>query len=167
MTREEEIRARCEAATPGPWYNGDGSVDRFFAGKNTVATPERVIVERATYNDEFDRQTYADIGFITHAREDIPYLLDENARLQRELDALKADIEAGRLVRFYTAEETPPTEDVDTYLVIVEHIRTKVRRAEFTEFRFGEWDISNIWNLLAWTEYPDLGFAAMKEDAHG
>ena len=90
MTREEEIRARCEEATPGPWYNGDGSVDRFFAGKNTVATPERVIVERATYNDEFDRQTYADIGFIAHAREDIPYLLDRVERLTAELAAMTA-----------------------------------------------------------------------------
>jgi type VI protein secretion system component VasK len=85
--REREIQARCEAATPGPWYNGDGSVDRFFAGKNTVASTARVIVERATYNDEFDQQTYADIEFIAHARTDLPDALDEIARLRAELDA--------------------------------------------------------------------------------
>lgn len=83
--RDEAIRARCEAATPGPWYSGDGSVDRFFAGKNTVATRERVIVERATYNDEYDQQTYDDIAFTAHAREDVPYLLSEKARLESAL----------------------------------------------------------------------------------
>lgn len=84
QTRLDAIRARCERATPGPWYNGDGSVDRFFAGKNTVATKERVIVERATYNDDFDIQTYSDIEFIAHSREDIPYPLDRVAALEAE-----------------------------------------------------------------------------------
>ena len=82
--RLDAIRARCATATPGPWYSGDGSVDMFFAGKNTVATPSRVIVERATYNDEFDQQTYADLAFITAARSDVPDMLAEIARLTDE-----------------------------------------------------------------------------------
>lgn len=90
----DAIRARAEAATPGPWYSGDGSVDRFFAGKNTVATPARVIVERATYNDEFDQQTYSDIEFIAASRTDIPDMLAEIDRLTAALADMTAERDA-------------------------------------------------------------------------
>ena len=61
--RIEEIKARCEAATPGPW-------DIILNGHN-------IKVER----------TPANIDFIAHAREDIPWLLDQLAEAQRGADA--------------------------------------------------------------------------------
>ena len=53
--RLEEIRSRAEAATPGPWEIG------------------------VTYNHG------RNATFIAHAREDIPYLLAEVERLQKDL----------------------------------------------------------------------------------
>jgi len=67
--RIEEIKARCEAATPGPW-------DIILNGHN-------IKVER----------TPANIDFIAHAREDIPWLLDQLAEAQRRADAAVADLD--------------------------------------------------------------------------
>lgn len=66
--RIEEIKARCEAATPGPW-------DIILNGHN-------IKVER----------TPANIDFIAHAREDIPWLLDQLAEAQRRADAAIKDM---------------------------------------------------------------------------
>lgn len=59
MTREEEIRARCEAATPGPWALGEDA-DIKAEGTSIAGL----------------LNTLNDAEFIAHAREDIPYLLD-------------------------------------------------------------------------------------------
>jgi len=61
MTREQRdaIRARCNAATEGPWeYSGLMEV---YAGKYEVI-------------GRFDE--LADVRFIAHARQDVPALLD-------------------------------------------------------------------------------------------
>lgn len=86
-----EIKARHEAATPEPWKVGDGSVELYFQGENSVVAESRVIAERAVYNDaEYDKQTFADIAFIAAARTDIPALLAEVERLTEENIALQA-----------------------------------------------------------------------------
>lgn len=66
--RISEIRARCEAATPGPW-------DIILNGHN-------IKVER----------TPANIDFIAHAREDIPYLLAQLAERDKEIERLDAEL---------------------------------------------------------------------------
>jgi len=35
-------------------------------------------------------------------------------------------------------------------VVIVKGVKTGIVRVEDTEYRYGEWDISNAWNLIAW-----------------
>lgn len=80
----EAIRARAEAATPGPWEHRTvmvsygrlrSVVDNETGGRLAMCDSESVA------------------AFIAHAREDVPDLLGEVARLTRELD------EARQLVR--------------------------------------------------------------------
>lgn len=85
MTRIKEIRARCEAATPGPWKSVT-----FLGRIDVVASRQR--------HDDFHVGTFfdklADARFVARARVDIPYLLDlleasqrRVAELERERDA--------------------------------------------------------------------------------
>lgn len=87
----EEIKAREQAATPGPWKPGDGSEKAFMVGKNAVVASLRVIADRAVYPDDygFNEQTYADIAFIAHARADIPALIEQHELDQQQIAALK------------------------------------------------------------------------------
>lgn len=77
-----EIKARCEAATPGPWY-ADGW---------------------ALWDDDHGEfvelhDTDPDAQFIAHARSDIPALLAEAERLQSvEKSAKRIDEENRRLI---------------------------------------------------------------------
>jgi hypothetical protein len=73
--REQEIQARCEAATPGPWFVVDGKSFGVQAKDKNIACCFR------TENEQF----------IAHSREDVPYLLAETARLRAELDAMTAE----------------------------------------------------------------------------
>jgi hypothetical protein len=66
MSRIDEIRARSEKATKGPW--------------GTFDNPIIPLLERS-YN----------AGFIAHSRDDIPYLLTEIDRLTAELNGVKAN----------------------------------------------------------------------------
>ena len=69
-TRLDEIRARCEAATPGPWESSLGDI---FFGEYML------YVECAGTNEDSE--------FIAHAREDIPFLLGEAERMQKVIIA--------------------------------------------------------------------------------
>jgi len=67
MDRIDEIRARCEEATPGEWrtpptFNG------ICSQSGDILAIDRIVNPRA-----------ADMIFIAHAREDIPFLLDKLA----------------------------------------------------------------------------------------
>ena len=90
MTPEElaAIRARAEAATPGPW---DGVPGRCILPDdwNHRYTAHQVI-EGCIYNPNAEN----DHAFIAHAREDIPALVAEVERLQAELAAARARIAA-------------------------------------------------------------------------
>lgn len=69
MNRIEEIKARVEAATPGPWWGDHANYCVVQAHRAHDDNPETVA----------DNVYAEDIDFIAHAREDIPYLLDELA----------------------------------------------------------------------------------------
>lgn len=76
MTDEQlaAIRARANAATPGPWTSYE---------KNPT--------------DEYYASCFpADEEFIGHSREDIPALLDEVERLRTENERLRAELETVR-----------------------------------------------------------------------
>lgn len=82
MSRIDEIRARCDAATPEPWKEEPnlGGVPCVISKKVAIA---------CTYKESVDSWLNAD--FIAHARDDIPYLLSEIDRLTAELETLRAE----------------------------------------------------------------------------
>lgn len=87
MTPDERaaIRARAEAATPGPWKADldEGRSDFYgFPIKASVVTPGWT---KYGYSN-------ADAAFIAAARTDVPALLDDNARLEAEKAELEAEL---------------------------------------------------------------------------
>ena len=131
MTRIEEIRARLEAATPGPWEHGERyhicgvMAEKFGEGrcsscrrgepawagtrdingkkmlahvhaveepwhKNNIVYYDgngnlfHVVIE----TDEYGLMESGDADFIAHAREDVPYLLDQLAAAEADRGAL-------------------------------------------------------------------------------
>lgn len=92
-----EIKARAEAATPAPW---EWNKSRFYGGYSGITGKDNMEVlfpnhcndgdDGAAWFEDFPND--ADRDFIAHAREDIPDLLAEIDRLQKELDAAVGDI---------------------------------------------------------------------------
>lgn len=96
--RHEAARARCEAATAGPWrWSNAGGVHVRLAqmddalvmgfarqgmdGAQPVLRTRDGIPEKAGRGNLYD---YPDAAFIAHARADLPALLDEIERLRAE-----------------------------------------------------------------------------------
>jgi hypothetical protein len=81
LTVEElaAIKARCEAATPGPWKPCIEGRDH-LSGSSFIMTGEGA----ARGGDiELTGATEADYDFIAHARQDIPRLLEEVEGLRK------------------------------------------------------------------------------------
>ena len=77
-TELSAIRARADAATPGPWEWEDVDLDRVWP------TPSRILAGQHGEVCSFDADDdplAADAQFIAHARADIPALLAEIDRL--------------------------------------------------------------------------------------
>ena len=72
----DAIKARCEAATPGPWEVNGSPHDRHIAtvGRHHITKPDRA--GRSAHNDEIAK-------FIAHARTDVPALVAEVERLRK------------------------------------------------------------------------------------
>lgn len=88
--RLEEIKARAEKATPGPWSADDEHGDIPGAERAWCVSK---ITESGDYShdiaylstdcaDPIGTQETADAEFIAHAREDIPWLVAEVERLR-------------------------------------------------------------------------------------
>ncbi|HUH95749.1 MAG TPA: hypothetical protein VLZ89_00200 [Anaerolineales bacterium] len=79
----DEVRKRCEAATAAPWISFVEGRD--FTGGDSV-------IGRGPNRSEADLyltgETIADQDFIAHARQDVPLLLAEIARLRSKLSTL-------------------------------------------------------------------------------
>jgi len=80
MTDEEieEIQIRCAAATPGPWKS-------FVEGRDHTSGSNFIMVgEGSNRGDDIELvgATIADQDFIANARQDVPRLLEEIARLR-------------------------------------------------------------------------------------
>jgi hypothetical protein len=89
MDRLSEIKARCEAATPGPWIVREGkSFGVQSADKNIASCFRRE-------NEDF----------ISHAREDVPYLLAEVERLGAEVERVTDENERIRAISLVNAVE--------------------------------------------------------------
>ena len=72
--RLDEIRARAEAATPGPWRELDAAYGMIVHDTGPDSAQIVVLADH--------RFGGPDSTFIAHAREDIPYLLAEVERLR-------------------------------------------------------------------------------------
>lgn len=92
-----EIKARCDAATAGPWNVGGGTQSSFYNGKNAVIlqSGRYVIADRAVYPDssDFNDQVFSNMDFIAHARTDLPVCVAEIERLQAENSTLRRALE--------------------------------------------------------------------------
>jgi len=78
-TELEAISKRCAAATPGPWKS-------FVEGRDHTSGSSFIMIgngETRSDDIELSGATVADQDFIAHARQDIPRLLAEIARLKR------------------------------------------------------------------------------------
>lgn len=117
MSRIDEIQARCDKATTGPWFaveSDDGHEIRmgdYLASYNELRRGGLLshhIIEynhNCEYDDEIEddhpanqqaEEANANAEFIAHAREDIPWLLSELARKDEEIEMLTAQLEQYR-----------------------------------------------------------------------
>lgn len=109
MSRLDEIKARCDAATEGPWQwrnsNGEPMLLSRAPGLYVVMTFERMGMHGAqpVFRDPENPNVlkpagreniyeFSDAEFIAAAREDVPWLLAEVERLTAERDALAAKV---------------------------------------------------------------------------
>lgn len=104
MTTIEAIKARCEAATPGPWA-ADGYGDMIWA-ENPYGRGRMMLLNIRGWGHltgkgccRFTDERAAEIqnasaAFIAHAREDIPYLLERVAELEGQLSASQQETRA-------------------------------------------------------------------------
>jgi hypothetical protein len=75
----EAIRARCDAATPGPWKS-------FVEGRDHTSGNSFIMTGKtgSRSNDiELSGATVEDQDFVAQARQDIPRLIDEIERLRK------------------------------------------------------------------------------------
>ena len=92
--RLAEIKARTSAATPGPWTSGKfglvkgGPVQQFARGSG-----QQQLVAVSSQDWMRDGEVQANTDFIAHAREDVPFLLEQlelaQHRLQGAHDSLR------------------------------------------------------------------------------
>ena len=83
MSRVDEIRARAEAATRGPWSAIEGPGEHWY-----VCDEGESIASISANDGSNEDQRQPDAEFIAHAREDIPWLLAELDKARAE----KADV---------------------------------------------------------------------------
>lgn len=96
-TREQQIQARCQAATEGPWKPYPVSPDMIVT---TWANDHGYLWKVATAElvDGGEARMDANAAFIAHAREDIPYLLARLAECEAALETAEAFIRRGAAV---------------------------------------------------------------------
>jgi hypothetical protein len=112
QTRLEEIHARVDAATPGPWgwWTDKGEPDYVQSYLFLRATEESgvddydaSIISGASVMSVLVEDGNAD--FVAHSRLDIPYLLDLVAELTAERDALEGQLwQTDAAAKAYRAE---------------------------------------------------------------
>lgn len=81
----EAIKRRCEAATPPPWVNTGGRFPKINGGPKGGCDVATLFFADGNDGD-----------FMAHAREDVPALVAEVARLQgvaKRLEVLKAELD--------------------------------------------------------------------------
>lgn len=122
--REQEIAARCEAATPGPWIVGDGTDATFYCGDEAAVAPNnKVIVGRTLYGDDGDIELKANIRFCAHAREDVPHL-------QGVIDGLRAELSLNKSLLQRYLDTGMTASSVETMKAELEAAQRREKAAE-------------------------------------
>lgn len=149
--RIAEIKARCEAATPGPWETANKSVR--VAGSQQEASWGKYAPNgydggicnclggnsyRATKNSPVNVQARANADFIAHSREDLPWALDIIAAQQAEIDRLT------EAQRWIPVTERLPREDCIIYEA----------NAGRVWFSYAEEVDAADWNITHWMPLP-------------
>ena len=116
--RIAEIQQRCEAATPSPWevekYYHDEPYEQFIKSAAVVSTYEDGSKRTITRNN-WSNPVVADLEFIAHAREDIPYLLAQLAERDKEIERLRKEVASlGYRVPVVRGEWNPIFKGADT-----------------------------------------------------
>lgn len=143
--RIKEIRARCDSATPGPWeeekyYHGE-PYEQYIKSAAVIANKGESAYT-ITRND-WSNPVEADLDFIAHAREDIPYLLREIDRLRQWIN----DLQSGMYVNCvycghqYGPSETTPVSMADALKAHIEqcpehpmsHLKTQLAESQRRE----------------------------------
>ena len=83
----DAIKARCDAATPGPWAQGMAG-DKLLSEVDYYGAFGFVILNGDLSDD--GQYGVADAAFIAHAREDVPSLVAEVERLRAVLELARA-----------------------------------------------------------------------------
>ena len=87
MSRLDEIKARCAAATEGPWVRDMHSPDMSGRSGWYIRGPRKLGLRSMVLNS---RMLPGDAEFIEHAREDVPWLVDQVESLERwKVEALE------------------------------------------------------------------------------
>ena len=79
MSRLDEIKARADAATEGPWSAKGG----FTSDPMIEVYGQTVFINPDLDGDPIQPEVWADVEFIAAAREDVPWLVSEVERLER------------------------------------------------------------------------------------
>ena len=80
MSRLDEIKARCDAATEGPWVRDMHSPDMSGRSGWYIRGPRKLGLRSMVLNS---RMLPGDAEFIEAAREDVPWLVDQVESLER------------------------------------------------------------------------------------
>ena len=88
MSRLDKIKARAEAATDGPWSAKGG----FTSDPMIEVYGQTVFINPDLDGDPIQPEVWADVEFISAAREDVPWLLTLVESLTAERDALAAKV---------------------------------------------------------------------------
>jgi hypothetical protein len=78
----EEVKKRCDASTKGPWIASIEGRDHPLGGETVILRG----VDREEEDLYLIGGTVDDYDFIAHAKQDIPLLLNELARLRKLLE---------------------------------------------------------------------------------
>lgn len=94
--RLEEIRARTERATPGPWEcGGPAQISLTFDQEANIIPPDTMATHGFQYGGPVAvvsvSEEAEDWPFIAHSREDVPFLLDLVDRLRADLARAEAE----------------------------------------------------------------------------
>lgn len=93
--RIAEITSRVRFATHGPWRRGSSFGQANSDDARCVIAPEGTFGEESrvvAHEMSHDEQWKADMGFIAHAREDIPWLLEQLANADAAATERAAEI---------------------------------------------------------------------------